>query len=486
MLKVLMSIIILSSAMCGFCKVYRAHDPAWLGEWIWAPRKENAPVVDVNLRRYLERKPGGWSTSLVNRVIGNASVAGLYRFYWRTDDGYGNLLYPAKNKAKILCWPNWGVDFGKFDFPAYALSLSRRLNLELILVALPENMAEVKGRYPDAKVIGVKDIPAGVMAAFKIKPSKLAMKWMDHKPYIFEKTFEVSDKVENAKICLTAHGTYKLRLDNVKIGSDSDWWRGETYDVSSRLKPGKHTITVEVSPDKIYAGLLLNMKWKDVSGVHVLNTGKDWRCRRPGTSKWFPVSTPGLEGIGPWFRLKEVWQNPRQVYADIKTEYRLVDPETIKVRVSCRKNLASKICDGSKENASHWQANSLPATVVLTLPRAISLEEIRIYPGNTDYFGNPSGISSLRDYRIYYRDNGHWKLLIAPVKNARKYRGEKTNEYVFCHAFTPREIKEIKLVISKTYDTGMRMRSPQKVCVPASKRVGFVREIELLKSLEEK
>ena len=239
----------------------------------------------------------------------------------------------------------------------------------------------------------------------KLNPAKGAVRWIDHRSFEFKREFTVSGKVSKARLCITADAVYRIDVDNKAIGSDGDWWRGETYDVSSLLTPGKHVIKAVVKPSTSYSGLLVNLEWKASDGsLKQVNTGADWLCRAVGTKKWLPVSIVGYEGTGPRFRLKDPWLNSRSLICNLKSTERFVDSSNIEIKKTAEK-------------------------LTLNLKSSLLLTEIRVFAKKRS------------SYKIQYFEKGKWKNLVEPVKNA--------SEDNLCHAFTPRKLKNIRLISRK-------------------------------------
>lgn len=155
------------------------------------------------------------------------------------------------------------------------------------------------------------------------------------------------------------------------------------------------------------------------------------------------------------------------------------------MRASVHLDTAQQVVDGSTDDRASWQAKSMPTTLELILPEPTRLREVRIHSGYLQFDGNPSGVSSLKAYRLETFEGGRWVNLVAPVTQAPAYRGQSREEFVAYHAFSPRRVSRLRLVILDSYDTGKRVGCPDKPCVPQEERVCFIREIELIKSFDE-
>ena len=398
---------IISIVLCGIisnAETYRANDPAWRGEWIWAPRKNTAPVLDVNLRDWLESRPGGWGQSLVNRILGNAAIAGIGKVFWRLDDGRGNALFPCKDNSLVLKWENWGVDFSKFDFPKAAEKFARRCGMDIVFVTNEKFFDSAKELYPELQIRKSSAFDGKLIKAEKMEPAQTAVRWFPHGKYEFKKAFKVTGKIKKARMCITADAAYRVYIDDKAVGRDSDWWRGETYDVSSLLTPGTHVVRAVVESSRSYAGLLVNLEWiSDKDGKRQLNTGADWLCRKVGKNDWQPVSITGYTGTGPRFRIKDPWMNPRKLICDLRSKDAFVDDSLMII----------------KKNAGQ---------IYISLKRPVLLTEIRFK------------VSPKTNWRFQVFEEGKWKNI---TSNSGNNTGTDTN---VVHAFTPRTLSKLRLV----------------------------------------
>lgn len=479
-------------------RTYGAHEPAWAGQWVWAPVDDDAPALVVDLHRWLVAHPGGWGPALTHRLVGHAAASGLAGVYWRLEDARGRRLYPSKQRGDVLAWPNWGADFAAFDFPASAIEVAAKCDLPITLVASTEAVAdEARQRYPGVRVVledeltSLPTIPAATM-----EPAALAQRYLSRDTQRFRRVFEIDSAIQNAEMTLTAERAYRVYLDGVLIGVDSDWWRGETFDLTDLLDPGRHVVAVEVSPDDQYAGLLLNLRWTGSEGAsHLLTTDTSWRVAAAGDDEdwarlgydagdWVTPNVVGFEGVGPRFRLKEPWRNPTPVRGgEVGLPTHLV--EHVEVRADGATAAADRVVDGSPADASSWRTDSMPATLELVLPEPTRLREVRVHSGMLGFHGNPSGASSLKSYQLQTYEDGEWVNLVPPVDRAPAYEGQPREQFVQYHAFSPRMVSRLRLVIRASHDTGRRVRCPEKPCVRPEERVCYIREIEIIKSFGE-
>ena len=145
---------------------------------------------------------------------------------------------------------------------------------------------------------------------------------------------------------------------------------------------------------------------------------------------------------------------------------------------------AGAVIDGELTESSSVSVRGAPFEVAITLPRVTLVEEVRIYPGQVSHAGNPSGECGIRDYRLEGMVDGQWQGLGVDVTNAAtvlQNRSISGFDFVYKHKFSPAiKIDKFRLVVTKSSDTGRRISSPKKSCVPEDERVTHIREIELL------
>lgn len=100
----------------------------------------------------------------------------------------------------------------------------------------------------------------------------------NHRPVYFRKEFTVSDRIKKATLCATALGIYEMRIDGEKVGDAyfSPGWTDyakrvyyQTYDVTSLLKEGKHTLAAVVA-DGWYSGNIASAGMCMYGSIHCL------------------------------------------------------------------------------------------------------------------------------------------------------------------------------------------------------------------------
>ena len=391
--------------------LYKAHDPAWEGVWIWSAPIKTPPPLDVDLRQWLEARPGAVDQTLVNRIMGNGAITGYREIFWRLDDGNGKALFPAGEEIPVLKWENWGIDFGKFDYPAAAGTLASRMGIKFTLVAsTPEIAAAAAKRYTDTAIIAAAQVPE--KCASVVKLSADPRKYLDRETVWFRKRFRVEAPVTFGKLCVTANESYRLWLDGKIVGSGSDGARAKTFDVSELLSPGEHEIIARVEPGSDMAGLLVNFRYGSAEAPVTLNTGLDWECRADGAAEWKPVISTGFEGAGARFRLKEPWGYPSPLELLVADTLEICDPASWNAFV-----------DGKKIAVTDWRPENFPAALEVRLNRPEFLGEVRIDAAG---FGG---------FRLEYFD-GAKPVVLTPDVPA----GEPT-----VLAFSPRKVGRLRL-----------------------------------------
>ena len=109
-----------------------------------------------------------------------------------------------------------------------------------------------------------------------------------------------------------------------------------------------------------------------------------------------------------------------------------------------------------------------------------------LHHGMLSYHKNPSGSSSAKGYRFQALQGGRWQDVIEPVTDSPRYTGQGEVSFVAKHRFAASRAARFRLLLTDTNDTGKRIRSPNKVCVPHEKRSIYLREIELFGAGERK
>ncbi len=164
---------------------------------------------------------------------------------------------------------------------------------------------------------------------------------------IFRKAFDVPGAVREATVAVTCDNEYELYLNGELIGRDRDWYSLETYDVKSKIRPGKNILAVFCkNAEPGGAGLLLELGAHTEEGrfVHVFSDKSwkvskvappHWTARDFDDSAWATADSVGKHPCGPWANQTAL----RLPYLGPKQPIDLVGvtvPPTIEVGQPCR------------------------------------------------------------------------------------------------------------------------------------------------------
>lgn len=412
----------LLAGLCSLAATYKAHDPAWRGIWIWQRVNRGADTALVDMRQFIEASPGAWGDSLVNRIAGNAMTGGVDRFFIRIADRKGNLLYPAADRDRVLRFDNWGVDFSEFDYPAAWMKLAERTGVTVTFTGSPADLEAFRLRYPSARTATIDQEPQRAFRGALINSDRLSARNLVQAPLEFKRDFELSSPVRKAQLCLTAVGVYELKVNGRLVGRDGDWNRGETYDITPLLKPGRNQIEITVFPEKMFQGLLVNTNLELNDGsVLQIDSDQEFLVRRSGSAQWQRPDVVGFEGAGPRFRLREPFIYHRELIpANLEA---VVTPD-------CCRDLPEKGC-ALLEGEGNLQLKQTQ-TLFFQFKSPELIREIRVR----------GEFSSLGCEVFGRRPDGVFELLTAPVSAGRTIRGP------FNLAFAPMEVDAVKLVLT--------------------------------------
>jgi len=410
---------------------YRAHDPAWRGVWLWQRNNHGANSHLVDMRAFVESHPGACQLSLVNRIAGRSMGGGLDRFYVRIADGYGNLLYPAAERSRVLHFDNWGLDFGAFDYVRAWADFGARTGCFVAFAGPEEELAAFRAKYPELECMPLADVPKDALKGAQVNSEALAERNLGNVPLEFRRVFTLESAPVKALLCITATGSYEVSVNGAAVGRDGDWILSETYDVTELLKAGENTISVDVDPDKELPGLIVNanITLADGSEVHVDTDRANWLCRKIGSSDEWKAPVPvGFEGAGPRFRLREAFKYPAKTLAP--------RPESIVKAGDCA-NLSSAASDAL---GGVTQANA--GEYVLEMAEPALVREVRFK--GTD----------IEECRVYGRGaaDGEW----IPVAPAYRYGERCASSYrsgVVNVPFSPVRVQALKVVFKTTDGT---------------------------------
>ncbi len=130
---------------------------------------------------------------------------------------------------------------------------------------------------------------------------------------------------------------------------------------------------------------------------------------------------------------------------------------------------------------------SIPAWVQIQWPVAKKIGSIDIYPGDPSGYANPSTECTPVDYQLQYMSNGQWVDLIPPVVNAPRYTdmwkpGQRVDSFIYKHTFKPVTTTAIRMFITKSSDSGMRVSSAGKVVIEPQDRCIIIRSIDVFEA----
>ncbi|MEN6386549.1 MAG: hypothetical protein ABFD79_15330 [Phycisphaerales bacterium] len=474
---------------------YYAFEPRWDGYIIWGGEVKTQTALLVDISKAIINGSGTDSTTLCNHILGNASCAGIRTIYWRLDDGRGHLLFDSNQKDSVLALPNLAVDFSKIDYAEKAYELTRKLGMEIYLVADGNYIDEARIKFSPVKVISSKEISAkdlvsesNMIGIYTWDVARLAKANLSGKTLYFRKSITTQKQLMNASICVTSRNKYKLYFDGRLIGEDSEWWIGETYDITELSNAGNHVIGIEVEPDRNgERGLLLNALFKYNDRTDKISTNAEWLCsdtfvegwNKPdyNDKNWKNAIVVGFDGCVPWMRLIRPWNNKTSVISDDSSKRPIA---VSKVSVAENSQIANLLIDSSSNDRSAWYGK-VPCEIELSFDKSRPINEIRIYSGNIEYSNNNSGALNIKKYSIDVYQNGQWIRLIEPMQ-ALAYKGEKCADFFIRHKIDNKNFEKMKLVVIESFDTGLRVHCPDKPC--AESKLVYIREISFYDNLE--
>lgn len=119
--------------------------------------------------------------------------------------------------------------------------------------------------------------------------------------------FDLRNKPGNAQLKVACDNRYQAWINNKRIGSGTDWAKGQMFDVARHLVKGRNVLAIRGQNDGGPAGLLA---WIEIRNRRVAATGADWKCAKTGAPRWRQASFDATEwknatvlaplGGGPW------------------------------------------------------------------------------------------------------------------------------------------------------------------------------------------
>ena len=131
--------------------------------------------------------------------------------------------------------------------------------------------------------------------------------------------------------------------------------------------------------------------------------------------------------------------------------------------------------------------NSMPGWIEISWPKQRTINEIEIYTGDTNGSAAPSTECVPLDYQLQFKKNGQWVDIIPPVTNAMRYTewlkpGQRIDDFKYQHKFSPVQTSAVRLYITRSSDSGLRVSSPDKVVIPPDKRNTMIRRIDIFEA----
>ena len=235
--------------------------------------------------------PGTYT--LTSEVSGNSVAGGIMEVYSFDRNGKHRLLLWKKSAAGNVSGEQLT---GTFEVPAD----SERLRISVGISGRGELIYRQVKMFAGKVVIPQKKTKINHPAAEKWLAKWI---WFEKDPglpkVVFTKDIQLESPPAAAMLQLTADNGYVLKINNRIIGSDVDWKSVEIFDVSSALKSGKNTISVEVINYDGAGGLLLQGLISDDQKVIPLMSDESWHVSRPdGTPE--KVKILGSVPLQPW------------------------------------------------------------------------------------------------------------------------------------------------------------------------------------------
>jgi hypothetical protein len=129
---------------------------------------------------------------------------------------------------------------------------------------------------------------------------------------------------------------------------------------------------------------------------------------------------------------------------------------------------------------------TVPAEASVLWPEPRAIDGVRIHAGCPFKRRDPETECVPLDYRIQALDAaGAWRDLVPPVEGAPRYAGSvhlhaKDAEFFYAHDFPPVRTHGIRVLMTRSSDTGLRRGYGETLVVPEGRRKIFLRLIEAL------
>jgi Tol biopolymer transport system component len=137
----------------------------------------------------------------------------------------------------------------------------------------------------------------------------------------------------------------------------------------------------------------------------------------------------------------------------------------------------ANVFDGNPD--SHWIVHGTGHWVEVSFGQPVTVGRVELRHGKLEYARNPSGSCSVRGCVFQAFTDGAWRDVGEPVTDFPRYQGQGDDAYAIRRSFGPVTARRFRVVVTDSNDTGKRISSPNKVCVPDDKRASYLREFVL-------
>jgi len=129
----------------------------------------------------------------------------------------------------------------------------------------------------------------------------------------FRRAFDLPAEPGAATLAVTCDNRYEVWLNDRRVGSDGDWYRAESHDVTGLVRKGRNLLAVIGQNDEPgAAGLLLELGVSCTDGSYVnIHTDATWKASPEGLNGW---SGPELDD-GAWAQATSLGPHPQQPWA---------------------------------------------------------------------------------------------------------------------------------------------------------------------------
>jgi hypothetical protein len=131
--------------------------------------------------------------------------------------------------------------------------------------------------------------------------------------------------------------------------------------------------------------------------------------------------------------------------------------------------------------------STIPGWVQIDWPTPKRIGALDIYPSDPGGFAMPSTECTPLDYQLQYQNNGEWVDLLPPVVAAPRYTdvckpGQRVDTFVYRHTFAPVSTGAVRVLITRSSDSGKRVTSADKVVVAPENRCTILRGIDVFEA----